>query len=467
MKLTNEQETKLSVFLKRHMPCRERTGLRESSRIEGETVEGDMDVPGYRTVTAFIQRGLGDQAEVIQHVLSIVSRVQNDSNFEYPVWLYAFGWDDGLLHGKSRHRRGGPGIRCLGWVEEICELASTDTGPSSPMTPALFPPAVQEGVPLKLRADDLLIFFCKDRRMRLTEEARSRYAKPLQHAVWFYCEGDEADMTLGIREVGLTSAVDSKPQPGTSNGHDGQQGVTVDEYGVLVEDLLRVHLAKDLSLTPLITLLKTTGAPHKSVPLSYSTVIADTREKAFQRAIVLSGVSVLENTGTVNWLDIELPVIFGPGSRRPSLDLLGLCNDGRLVLCELKYGNSKNNPAYALFELLIYYYHIWRNAVALQKRGIWHAKMHKNLPPFDWARCTRPANVRLITAADDVYWKDDKARMPALQVACKIRNAVPMLSVNLFKAPPPETLFDVQSGGKRYMPTLGVNATRVWQEITQ
>lgn len=200
MKLTNEQAAKLKTFLMRKRPCIVRQDERESLRIEGETGDGDWDALGYRSVVAVIQRGLGDQADVVRQVLGIAAKVQNDNNLDYPVLLFSFGWDDGVLHGTGRNRSGGPNIRCDGWVKELCDLASADIGAMQPKIPSLFPPAAQEGASLPLRGEDLLIFFCGDRSMRLTEEARSRYAKPLKHAVWIYCEGKQVDMGLGFDE---------------------------------------------------------------------------------------------------------------------------------------------------------------------------------------------------------------------------------------------------------------------------
>jgi len=200
MKLNAEQTRNLSTYLTRNRFCVTRQDERESLRIEGETGDGDWDASGYRSVVAFIQRGLGDQAELVRQVLGNAAKVQNDNHLKYSVLLFSFGWDDGMLHGKGRSLSGGLN-RCDGWVKELCELASTDTGPVPQKTPSLFPPAVSKRVPLKVRGEDLLIFFCKDRCGSMTEEARLHYAKPLKHAVWIYCEEDKADMELGVREA--------------------------------------------------------------------------------------------------------------------------------------------------------------------------------------------------------------------------------------------------------------------------
>ena len=181
-------------------PSIARQDERESSRIESETGHGDRDVQGYRAVAAFIQRGLGDQMEIVRQVLDIAAKVQNDNNLNFPVALFSFGWDDGILHGKGRARSGGPNIPCNGWATELCDMASAETSPVPQKTPSLFPPAKQTGAPLKVKEEDLLIFFCKDRSMRLTDEAMARYDKPLKHAVWIYCEDDKLEMAFGIKE---------------------------------------------------------------------------------------------------------------------------------------------------------------------------------------------------------------------------------------------------------------------------
>jgi len=201
MKLNNEQTKKLRYYLMQKRPSIARQDERESSRIEGETGHGDRDVQGYRAVAAFIQRGLGDQMEIVRQVLDIAAKVQNDNNLNFPVVLFSFGWDDGILHGKGRPRSGGPNIPCNGWATELCDMASAETSPVPQKTPSLFPPAKQTGAPLKVTGEDLLIFFCKDRSVRLTDEAMARYAKPLKHAVWIYCGDDRAEMALGIKEA--------------------------------------------------------------------------------------------------------------------------------------------------------------------------------------------------------------------------------------------------------------------------
>jgi len=200
MKLNSEQTKKLSVYLKRKRPCMTQQDERESLRIEGETGDGDWDAAGYRSVVAFIQRGLGSQTEVVRQVLGIAAKVQNDSNLNFSILLFSFGWDDGILHGTGRSRSGGPNTPCDGWIKELGDLASAETAPVTQNIPSLFPPAKQAGVPLKVRGEDLLIFFCKDRGVRLTDEAMARYAKPLKHAVWIYCEDDRVEMALGTNE---------------------------------------------------------------------------------------------------------------------------------------------------------------------------------------------------------------------------------------------------------------------------
>lgn len=123
---------------------------------------------------------------------------------------------------------------------------------------------------------------------------------------------------------------------------------------------------------------------HESSPGKFTEQVncKNKGETAYQRAIILSGQSKIEGWGDAKWLDIELPVIFGDSSRRRSLDLIGHVGDKK-VLVELKYdanlpkSKSKakphtNSPLYAFFEVLIYYFHILRNAEALQKGEIWH-----------------------------------------------------------------------------------------------
>jgi len=242
--------------------------------------------------------------------------------------------------------------------------------------------------------------------------------------------------------------------------------MTADEYKKILREVLCEQLEVDDSLKSLLSILDEVGEEHGSSPQSYAISIKDTGEKAHQRAILLSPHKSVLGATCVKWLDMELPVIFGPNPRRPSFDLIGETDDGRLALCELKYNMaSRNNPTYALFEILIYYYHIWRNANALQENRIWHRKMHQVDNPWDWNKFNDPKNVILIVAGNKTYWDGWETKQPAFEIGAKLEKAIPSLSIRFFCAPDPQISFPEQSAGETYTPSLGKNDKTPWEEM--
>ncbi len=204
MQLTEEQAVKLRRHLKSSRPCPTVSDQRESRRFEDETVSGDADARGYGSVVVYIQRGLGNANGIVSQVLRHVASVQNDNNLEYPVFLFSFGWDDGTLHHAVKCRNGGPGINSLGWAQALCDMATADSSPKPAVIPALFPPAKPISGKRKVGHDDLLVFFCRDRSVCLSEAARAQYSKhPAKQSVWIYCTDGNPDMSLGAREANM------------------------------------------------------------------------------------------------------------------------------------------------------------------------------------------------------------------------------------------------------------------------
>lgn len=168
----------------------------------------------------------------------------------------------------------------------------------------------------------------------------------------------------------------------------------------------------------LIGMLKNQEIPSPTCPNTFSEDVAlnCNGETAYQRAIISEKkpTSILSNAqneaNEVQWLDIELPIVFGKSSRRNCLDLIGkTTNDKKIVLCELKYvrpdSNSykSNNPVYALLELLIYYHHIQNNAADLEKYSIRH-KGNARGEVWNWNDCSNPDNIILAVTGNKKYW---------------------------------------------------------------
>lgn len=140
---------------------------------------------------------------------------------------------------------------------------------------------------------------------------------------------------------------------------------------------------------------------HGTEPTVFSTIIKDTGEKAYQRAIFPERTQ-LGSIGEIAWNDLELPIVFNRNSRRLSVDLIGKLNNNQSVLCELKFGtktNHSNTPIYAVIEVLLYYYLIRANHKELNDKKVFH----KNGIPFDWSDLNQ--NSILIVAANEEYWQ--------------------------------------------------------------
>lgn len=190
-----------------------------------------------------------------------------------------------------------------------------------------------------------------------------------------------------------------------------------------------------------------TNQPNKklSTPGMVSFTIKDTNEKALQRAVLKQGQSYLDGK-TVEWLDIELPLEFSENARRPWIDLIGRDEDGRYLLCELKFSNNKtDSPCDAEKELIGYYDLITKNSMELDKNEIHHKKQKL----FSWTELVN-SNPRLCIMADASYWvhwenKVDSVKLQhSDQVECFAIDIDPDIFVNQRS----------EQGGEQYTPSL-------------
>lgn len=197
--------------------------------------------------------------------------------------------------------------------------------------------------------------------------------------------------------------------------------------------------------------------------------IRDTSEKALQRALLLQtieGQNSVFNEEKIEWLDIELPVIITPCSRRPSIDLIGRDSQGTLVLCEVKFNNGNDSPHKAEMEILGYLAEIFLHHEELDKNNIHHPNMTHST--FNWGELinTKP---RVFIIANcgywenwqrmfDKEWKKNTDKSKALANGMRIKdNSIECYSIdidkNYFK-----NQFDIKSKTKEesYKPVLNV-----------
>ena len=133
-------------------------------------------------------------------------------------------------------------------------------------------------------------------------------------------------------------------------------------------------------------------------PKVFTTEISHVSECAFERAIILGKYSILDGK-RVDWLDIEIPVAQSGKPRDRCLDLIGKDEDGRYVLCELKFrrrSEDNGNPLEAADQLNRYLESIKNHYETLGQ--------HRNARGYiDWEAVANGAT-RLVIAANHRYW---------------------------------------------------------------
>lgn len=123
-----------------------------------------------------------------------------------------------------------------------------------------------------------------------------------------------------------------------------------------------------------------------------------TTENALKRAIWIGEKSQLDGS-TVSWIDFELPVHFDGSSRDNCVDLLGIDENGKYVLCELKFSCNRNDsPHFACDELTEYDEQLKTYAPDF--------KLHADNPRSHLfsAASFLEGQYRKVVAADKEYW---------------------------------------------------------------
>lgn len=120
-------------------------------------------------------------------------------------------------------------------------------------------------------------------------------------------------------------------------------------------------------------------SPYQTAPGEVEMKIADTGEKAAQRAILRQGETDDIHGSRIRWIDAEVPVCPGGNPRRRCVDLLGARLIGkpryqnpleirRLRIVELKFttaaGQLSDSPPCAIFEALAYGASLYANRVS-------------------------------------------------------------------------------------------------------
>jgi hypothetical protein len=237
---------------------------------------------------------------------------------------------------------------------------------------------------------------------------------------------------------------------------------------ILLEELndRRLKGKKFQELRSLIADDKNLGDDHPTNPRTPSLDgISSTGEGAFQRAIFSGGWSILRfhnQERMIQWLDLELPVMLSTSARRKSVDLIGNI-DNHPTLCELKFmeRSAGDEPKYAVFELVIYYYFVLCNCTKLDA-----GKVHHKLDDqsgFEWKDVVRDYPL-LLVAANKKYWEfwlGKKYYREDLLNLIKNLNAKLQIDVCAFQLE--DVDFKLQKGKKDvYKPTI---RSKHWQQI--
>ncbi len=190
----------LRRHLRRRAPVIQVPSGRPSRRIEDEwDSAGEVDTQRYANVLCYLERGLADQVGEIARVLYLVAQVQGYGSFH--VCSFVFGFPDGRLEHDGRSTWVQGKLSGKGMADKLCALSGAESGTDQPLIDRLFPPAV--GAKTGVERGDLLLFFCRSRRVALTANAQAIYDRHRRHAVWIFLGAGDATWEAGTFVPGL------------------------------------------------------------------------------------------------------------------------------------------------------------------------------------------------------------------------------------------------------------------------
>lgn len=193
-------------------------------------------------------------------------------------------------------------------------------------------------------------------------------------------------------------------------------------------------------------------------PKDFSIQIRDVNEKAYQRAIWLSGRSSFV-TLQIEWIDLEMPVVPHGSSRRECLDVIGVAGDS-IVIAELK-DEGGDSPLFALYEAVKY----TRSIERFKDQLAYHGNARSHLPGAGLSKFSAAGSVNII-AAPKSYWDDFRRLdvLPSLEDA--IRRVSGALGVRIHAAQFPDEDFTLQRGSAEgYIPKVLNNPELKWEQV--
>jgi hypothetical protein len=145
-----------------------------------------------------MQKGLGTHIDVVRRLANAITSFQcGQSRGFYFFHLFSFGWEDNVLHHYPRAAHL-DGIHEKGLAMSLCQLAGTSTVNSVPVVPSLFPSAVDiYNVDANVGREDLFVFLCTDRSVKLSVAAKRAYSREIQrNSVWIFLADDSLDFEI-------------------------------------------------------------------------------------------------------------------------------------------------------------------------------------------------------------------------------------------------------------------------------
>ena len=192
--------------LRAKAPTNVADGVRQSRRVPGQC-SYESEIRAYASVICYIQKGLGEENEIIEEAIKIILAIQGSSRLKnYYLHLFSFGWNDNKLHHKKSaisiiSRRNSTNI-----TNELCKLAGSDSSGTSTI-PALFPPTSLYSKKSKATVNDLLVFVCKDRSVQLSGVSTDAYNRVRRRSLWIFINNDNPEWEFGTFKPEIASDV--------------------------------------------------------------------------------------------------------------------------------------------------------------------------------------------------------------------------------------------------------------------
>ena len=198
----------LRAALMRRRPTVSRTEDGMSRRLEDEVTQVETDTRGFASVLCYIQRGLGDEVDAIREVLQLVLRIQAPGRHRYPICHFAFGTGDAdLPHDRGTRHTANAKIE----AELLCALAGPGPAAPAPLLVDLWSKTAPFLPARRVGPQDLMVFFCRDRGVRLNQAAQRTYSRFKRHALWIFIDGGRVEWELGSFAPAVEPAAATPP----------------------------------------------------------------------------------------------------------------------------------------------------------------------------------------------------------------------------------------------------------------